>query len=193
MLVPSQRVGELGRWYREFCSFEKGSEIKLNISPCIDEEFTCSNGQCIPKDQLCDGFSHCRDLSDERNCRIFELPDGYKKIRPPETAIGVIGPVILTGSVNLLRFIEINDIKDLVKLEMEVVLYWKDLRIRYFNLDDKVENNGFTETEMYEIWSPEFTYPTVYNGEIKKINEDIQILREGPELPIDFNSVSTGW
>ncbi|CAH1774180.1 unnamed protein product, partial [Owenia fusiformis] len=35
---------------------------------CEREEATCSNGQCIPKDYLCDGDRDCTDGSDERAC-----------------------------------------------------------------------------------------------------------------------------
>ncbi|BFZ23346.1 hypothetical protein BsWGS_26385 [Bradybaena similaris] len=36
--------------------------------PCSREESTCSNGQCIPKDYVCDGEQDCTDGSDERSC-----------------------------------------------------------------------------------------------------------------------------
>ncbi|XP_073512146.1 basement membrane-specific heparan sulfate proteoglycan core protein isoform X5 [Phyllobates terribilis] len=36
--------------------------------PCRREEARCPNGQCIPRDYLCDGERDCRDGSDELNC-----------------------------------------------------------------------------------------------------------------------------
>ncbi|CAB1349505.1 unnamed protein product, partial [Coregonus sp. 'balchen'] len=33
--------------------------------PCGPEEYTCSNGHCIPEDNLCDFLNHCGDGSDE--------------------------------------------------------------------------------------------------------------------------------
>ncbi|XP_014036210.2 MAM and LDL-receptor class A domain-containing protein 1 isoform X1 [Salmo salar] len=33
--------------------------------PCGPEEYTCSNGYCIPEDNLCDFLNHCGDGSDE--------------------------------------------------------------------------------------------------------------------------------
>lgn len=35
------------------------------ISACPQNQHTCSNGQCIPKDQYCDRFKDCADGSDE--------------------------------------------------------------------------------------------------------------------------------
>uniref|UniRef100_A0A672JC96 MAM and LDL receptor class A domain containing 1 n=1 Tax=Salarias fasciatus TaxID=181472 RepID=A0A672JC96_SALFA len=33
--------------------------------PCTSEEFACTNGHCIPQDNLCDFINHCGDSSDE--------------------------------------------------------------------------------------------------------------------------------
>ncbi|XP_044138378.1 basement membrane-specific heparan sulfate proteoglycan core protein isoform X4 [Bufo gargarizans] len=38
------------------------------VRPCKREEARCPNGQCIPRDYLCDGERDCRDGSDELNC-----------------------------------------------------------------------------------------------------------------------------
>ncbi|CAG0910580.1 unnamed protein product, partial [Cyprideis torosa] len=36
-------------------------------SRCKDN-FRCGSGQCVPMSAVCDGFTDCRDSSDERNC-----------------------------------------------------------------------------------------------------------------------------
>ena len=35
------------------------------LPACPESEFTCTNGHCIPRSQLCDGVNHCGDASDE--------------------------------------------------------------------------------------------------------------------------------
>ena len=35
---------------------------------CKPEQFTCSNGQCIPQGWICDDSEDCNDGSDEQNC-----------------------------------------------------------------------------------------------------------------------------
>ncbi|XP_014662216.1 PREDICTED: basement membrane-specific heparan sulfate proteoglycan core protein-like [Priapulus caudatus] len=35
---------------------------------CAETESTCSDGQCIPRDYLCDGEADCKDGSDEASC-----------------------------------------------------------------------------------------------------------------------------
>lgn len=37
----------------------------FNVSGCPTGQFTCTNGQCIPRDHFCDGTKHCLDSSDE--------------------------------------------------------------------------------------------------------------------------------
>lgn len=38
---------------------------------CTSEQFSCSNGACVPGEYRCDRLADCSDGSDERNCRKF--------------------------------------------------------------------------------------------------------------------------
>ncbi|XP_034026413.1 MAM and LDL-receptor class A domain-containing protein 1 [Thalassophryne amazonica] len=46
-------------------SFRNCSPMLLSGLPCSPDEFSCSNGHCIPQDNLCDFINHCGDNSDE--------------------------------------------------------------------------------------------------------------------------------
>ena len=50
------------------------------LGNCSKEEFQCSNGRCIPRDWLCDGYESCSDGEDENkdNCGklIFSAHNG---------------------------------------------------------------------------------------------------------------------
>ena len=92
----------------------------LKLSGCGEEEFTCSDGQCIDInsrcDQIviiiiifiiiiiitiiiiirCDQIVHCRDESDEEDCRLIVLKKGYKKDIIPFTVAPVCSLVVQT-------------------------------------------------------------------------------------------------
>lgn len=42
---------------------------KPTHGPCTDDEYKCSNGQCIPLQYACDDYDDCGDQSDELGCR----------------------------------------------------------------------------------------------------------------------------
>ena len=42
--------------------------VALSGRRCTSNEYTCSNGQCINRDRVCDGLSDCQDGGDERGC-----------------------------------------------------------------------------------------------------------------------------
>uniref|UniRef100_A0ABL0EJV2 Basement membrane-specific heparan sulfate proteoglycan core protein n=1 Tax=Rhodnius prolixus TaxID=13249 RepID=A0ABL0EJV2_RHOPR len=51
---------------------------------CMQDEFMCDVVRCIPRSQVCDHFSHCRDETDEQGCPIeictedkWQCDDGY--------------------------------------------------------------------------------------------------------------------
>ncbi|CAN9506358.1 unnamed protein product [Ophioblennius macclurei] len=46
-------------------SFQNCSPPLPSDQPCTSEEYACSNGHCIPEDNLCDFINHCGDNSDE--------------------------------------------------------------------------------------------------------------------------------
>ncbi|KAL1006836.1 hypothetical protein UPYG_G00077810 [Umbra pygmaea] len=46
-------------------SFQNCTPPLISEQPCKPEEYACSNGHCIPQDNLCDFINHCGDGSDE--------------------------------------------------------------------------------------------------------------------------------
>ena len=44
-------------------------ELDCGPRRCADDEFTCKNGHCVPRNKLCNDEKDCVDGSDELNCR----------------------------------------------------------------------------------------------------------------------------
>ena len=42
--------------------------MNLTLSRCSPDEFTCTDGVCIPSGQRCDLVQNCDDFSDELGC-----------------------------------------------------------------------------------------------------------------------------
>lgn len=40
----------------------------VSVGACLTQEFTCSQGLCVPEDCECDFTDDCGDGSDEENC-----------------------------------------------------------------------------------------------------------------------------
>ena len=43
------------------------------IGACPNEEFTCDNGKCVPRQCHCNGSDECGDGTDELHCSFSEL------------------------------------------------------------------------------------------------------------------------
>ena len=71
------------------CNNGKPYGATLKLSGCGEEEFTCSDGQCIDINRRCDQIVHCRDRSDEKDCRLIVLEEGYSKNIIPFTVAPV--------------------------------------------------------------------------------------------------------
>ena len=71
------------------CNNGKPYGATLKLSGCGEEEFTCSDGQCIDINSRCDQIVDCRDESDEKDCRLLVLKNGYKKDIIPFTVAPV--------------------------------------------------------------------------------------------------------
>ena len=103
------------------CSIRGEAYVRrLKLSGCQDDEFTCSDGQCISMVERCDQIIQCRDESDEMECSILLIKDSYNKKVPPFTIDKknkLILPVKVYISTNLKNVIEISEVNHLIELE----------------------------------------------------------------------------
>ena len=72
------------------CNKGRPYSATFKLSGCLDDEFTCGDGQCINIKNRCDQIINCRDKSDEQGCQLLVLDDGYNKDIPPFTLVYMI-------------------------------------------------------------------------------------------------------
>ena len=66
------------------CNNGKDSAIKLLLSSCNDDQFTCDDGTCVPIEFRCDKKQDCMDISDEKECRTIAFDaERYKSDETP--------------------------------------------------------------------------------------------------------------
>ena len=54
------------RFEQDVCTKEKDDKVvKIRITNCNDDEFTCFSGVCVSMDNRCDRIVNCPDSSDE--------------------------------------------------------------------------------------------------------------------------------
>ncbi|XP_068201222.1 uncharacterized protein [Palaemon carinicauda] len=173
---------------RSMCKYISGSFIHLSLTICDNTQFGCSNGDCIPKEKRCNGNNDCSDFSDESNCTLVTLPSGYRAERHPDNETE--GEALhLTAAIYILRFVEIDSLKQTIKLEITVEIIWRDSRLSYLNLDSMSDVNKLSEEEILEIWAPDVRFPNAYKGKTEILEEEIKVEKLATPLDQNFNNV----
>ena len=173
------------------CQLAVNASMSLSLSVCDNSQFTCSNGDCVPKQSRCNGRDDCSDLSDEHQCRTVILPRGYQRERPPLDQL-VDQPLSLSITVKIRRIMDISDVKRHISLELEFDMTWTDTQPTFLNLKDSLERNQLSRKERKLLWKPNLLFPNVLNGKVKLLNEQTFVTRMGRPQPDDFNDVRMG-
>ncbi|XP_042241468.1 uncharacterized protein LOC121879047 [Homarus americanus] len=170
------------------CDLPQNSKFELSLSPCHKSEYTCANGDCITKEQRCNSQDDCADLSDENGCHLVMRPESYRVERPPDSLVEG-RPVELKSLVQILRFTDINDIKRIVSVELNLMIIWKDTRLKYLNLKNTREWNRLGQEEIDGIWRPILEFPNVHDGNVRLLKERLYLEKSGDPLPTEFNDI----
>ena len=150
------------------CNGGKPYVTELKISGCQKGNFTCNDGQCVSMDQRCNQLPDCRDKSDEKNCDILVLEDGYNKKVPP---INVRENVNFSVSIKLLRLVDINEADYSIEIQFEISLLWKDNRATFHNLKLSDSLNALTQEDIEQLWLPKVIYENTDQKETTRLGE----------------------
>ena len=115
----------------------------------------------------------CRDTSDERECNILVLKDGYNQRVPP---IGITGrkvktllPVLVKISLTLFKVVTIDEEGHSIELQFQIILEWKENRAEYQNLKNESYLNALSMEEINTLWLPLVIYTNTDQQETTRL------------------------
>lgn len=174
------------------CKKEVGTLMELSLSVCNETQYMCSDGQCIALEDRCDAKDDCIDETDEDNCAVLEIPEGYRKFKPPKNSENSSLPLQPYLQVELLRFLNIEDVQSTINVEFQVQLKWTDSRLRFKNLRDNLLANPLSEEEVEAIWRPSVQFPNIKDGKLTMIKEGLYAQKVASPLPANIDAVEMG-
>ena len=152
----------------EDCNAGEVYVTELKMSGCQDGNFTCRDGQCVSMDLRCNQLPDCRDKSDERNCQILVLEEGYNKNVPP---IRAQENVNVNVSIDLLKLVNIDEDDYSIEIQFKITLKWKENRATYHNLKENVNLNALTQYDILTLWLPNVIYENTDQKETTRLGE----------------------
>lgn len=102
------------------------------LTSCHDNEYTCNDGTCIEKSRRCDLSVDCDDQSDELDCSVVVVPQGYASQLPPPTYKGTPLPILFGLNITSVRQFDLVSFS--IAIDVYVRMQWKDRRLKYNNL-----------------------------------------------------------
>ena len=171
------------------CFEGKEYSLEMKLTGCNKTQFTCDDGNCITMEQRCNQMPDCDDKSDELNCRILYLEEGYNKRVPPVGTTGkkikTLKPVEVNVSMILYKIVAIKEDQHSIQLQFQIKLHWKDNRATYHNLKPSSFLNALSLEEINSLWLPLVVYVntdqqlTTRLGWVNEWRTDVNVQREG--------------
>ena len=163
----------------------------MKLTGCnIFREFTCDDGQCVKMEERCNQLPNCKDKSDELNCKILSLENGYNKRVPPVGTmssgnITLLRKVEVKVSMTLFKVVAIEEEDHSIQLQFQINLEWKENRATYHNLKSESYLNALSQEEINSLWLPLVVYlntdqqETTRLGWVNEWSTFINVKRDG--------------
>ncbi|XP_071747265.1 uncharacterized protein [Lepeophtheirus salmonis] len=146
----------------------------LILTKCLENEFSCNDGFCIPMNLVCNNSPDCSDALDEEDCSIVDTL-GYRKEFPPiltsKSEKSLVNITFHLKSIN-----SIKEMKSMYDISFIIELQWKDPRLSFNNLNSN-DQFPLTEIERGKIWFPPITFDnSAGNDDVRfTMDRDVQI------------------
>ena len=155
----------------------------MKLTGCADDQFTCNDGQCINIKARCDQIMNCQDESDEQECSLLDIKEGYNKVIPPfqmvfkrnvfkqfrllviikDDTSTKIRPTEVKVSTSLKTVIEISERNNIIELKFEIKINWYEFRVKYYNVKENSALNMLSENELKMLWLPYIIFEVGYS------------------------------
>jgi hypothetical protein len=108
-------------------------ENLLIFVQCLQNEFGCSNGKCIPMAKRCNGVADCEFDFDEKDCNLVTINNStYKKEYPPFHSNG--SEINVKIDVNILSIGSFEEIGMTFTVKFSIALEWYVCKIFIFTI-----------------------------------------------------------
>ena len=135
-------------------------------------------------EERCDQIVHCKDKSDENNCKLIMFEDNYNNKVPPFTINKKDKSVVavkVNVSTSLMNILAISEFDHTIILKLAITLKWYENRVLYHNLKMKEALNTLSDMEAASIWIPYIIFKNTDNDEAITIDTmtSVSITRGG--------------
>lgn len=153
---------------RHWTAASGNETLRLTLSGCREDEFTCDSGSCVSLSGRCDSFMNCADKSDEDNCDVIRVDT--------EQSMSVTGvpfsPLEVKAEVALVHLTGINLGESNFVAAMWMSLSWDDTRLEFFNLRPNTSKAAKLPTQ--KMWKPKiYLNPVKTSGQPRMTNAKV--------------------
>ncbi|XP_050706082.1 uncharacterized protein LOC126991371 [Eriocheir sinensis] len=162
-------------------------EVELLLTSCHNDEYTCNDGSCIEKSRRCDLSVDCDDQSDEMDCSVVVVPEGYPEQLPPPTYKSTPLPILFALNITSVRKFSLASFT--IEIDVNIRTQWRDRRLKYKNLLANSMANKLQEWT--EVWTPrlEMEDGTQSPVEVMTHSQAAYVERTSRPLPDDDTTI----